>query len=138
MNRHPALLPTCLCLASLLSGATTQAAELVYTPVNPAFGGNPLNGTWLLNEAQAQNSYEDDAFSGYSYTPPSALEQFSNQLQSQLLSQFLSNVNSGKSGSLTTNDFIIDLQNDSGNLTMRVVDRHTGEVSEILVNGLGN
>jgi hypothetical protein len=36
-----------------------QATELVYTPVNPAFGGNPLNGTWLLNNAQAQNDYDD-------------------------------------------------------------------------------
>jgi len=26
-----------------------QASELVYTPVNPSFGGNPLNGPVLLN-----------------------------------------------------------------------------------------
>lgn len=30
------------------------AEQLVYTPVNPSFGGNPLNGSNLLNSAQAQ------------------------------------------------------------------------------------
>ena len=39
-------------LIGLASAAAVQATELVYTPVNPSFGGNPLNGTWLLNNAQ--------------------------------------------------------------------------------------
>jgi curli production assembly/transport component CsgF len=30
------------------------ASELVYHPANPAFGGNPLNGNYLLSQAQAQ------------------------------------------------------------------------------------
>ena len=44
-------------LIGLASAAAVQATELVYTPVNPSFGGNPLNGTWLLNNAQALRSY---------------------------------------------------------------------------------
>ena len=31
-----------------------SASSLVYHPVNPTFGGNPLNGTPLLSQAQAQ------------------------------------------------------------------------------------
>jgi curli production assembly/transport component CsgF len=31
-----------------------NASELVYHPVNPTFGGNPLNGAPLLSQAQAQ------------------------------------------------------------------------------------
>ena len=46
-------------LIGLASAAAVQATELVYTPVNPSFGGNPLNGTWLLNNAQAQNDHDD-------------------------------------------------------------------------------
>jgi curli production assembly/transport component CsgF len=34
--------------------APAFASELVYHPVNPTFGGNPLNGTFLLSTAQAQ------------------------------------------------------------------------------------
>jgi curli production assembly/transport component CsgF len=29
-------------------------SEMVYHPVSPAFGGNPLNGSFLLSTAQAQ------------------------------------------------------------------------------------
>jgi curli production assembly/transport component CsgF len=35
-------------------GSAAIASEIVYHPVNPSFGGNPLNGTALLSQAQAQ------------------------------------------------------------------------------------
>ena len=34
-----------------------MASQLVYTPINPSFGGNPLNGTFLLSKAQSQNDH---------------------------------------------------------------------------------
>lgn len=34
------------------------ASELVYTPINPSFGGSPLNGSMLLNKAQSQNKHK--------------------------------------------------------------------------------
>jgi curli production assembly/transport component CsgF len=44
--------------AIIAIGVTTSApalaSELVYHPVNPTFGGNPLNGSFLLSTAQAQ------------------------------------------------------------------------------------
>jgi curli production assembly/transport component CsgF len=33
------------------------STELVYTPINPSFGGSPLNGSFLLNKANAQNTH---------------------------------------------------------------------------------
>ena len=42
--------------AALLS-LSASASELVYTPINPSFGGNPLNGSFLLNKAQSQNKH---------------------------------------------------------------------------------
>ncbi|PCK33593.1 curli assembly protein CsgF [Pseudoalteromonas piscicida] len=33
------------------------ATELVYKPINPAFGGNPLNANMLLSKAQSQNKH---------------------------------------------------------------------------------
>jgi curli production assembly/transport component CsgF len=41
-------------LGSLALSASAFATEQVYHPVNPIFGGNPLNGTFLLSQAQAQ------------------------------------------------------------------------------------
>ncbi len=35
-----------------------NASELVYKPINPSFGGNPLNGSFLLGKAQAQNKHK--------------------------------------------------------------------------------
>ncbi len=109
---------TGLLLALLLSHAA-GATELVYTPVNPSFGGSPLNGAWLLGNAQAQNDHKDpDALDRSSLTGTSELDRFTSQLQSRLLSQLLSDLGSANTGSLTTDDFIIDILNDSGNLSV--------------------
>jgi curli production assembly/transport component CsgF len=37
----------------------SYADKLLYIPVNPSFGGSPLNGSVLLGEANAQNSFKD-------------------------------------------------------------------------------
>jgi curli production assembly/transport component CsgF len=134
MNRTITAVSTCLFLTgfSMLS----QATELVYTPVNPNFGGNPLNGPTLLNEAQAQNDYKDPDLKRSTTAGTSALERFSQQLQSSLLSQVLTNIRNGNSGSLTTDAFIVNVIDDSGSLSIQITDRATGEISEVNVNGL--
>jgi curli production assembly/transport component CsgF len=137
MSHHkPLRVAVCLLAAGL--GCQALATELVYTPVNPAFGGNPLNGTWLLNNAQAQNDYDDpdlkDRSSAFAGT--TALERFSNQLESRLLGQLLDNIGNGKGGSMATDAFLIDVIDDSGALSIRVTDRATGQVSVIDVSGL--
>ena len=126
-----------LWLLGLGSCGLVQATELVYTPINPSFGGNPLNGTWLLNNAQSQNDYDDpDLKSRSSVAGTSALERFTSQLQSRLLGQLLDNISTGNTGSLSTDSFIVNVIDDSGALSIEVTDRATGEVSEIQVNGL--
>lgn len=126
-------------LLGLLSAHSAQATELVYTPVNPSFGGSPLNGAWLLGSAQAQNDHKDpDALDRSSLTGTSALDRFTSQLESRLLSELLSGLDQDtNTGTLTTDDFIVNIINDSGNLSVLITDRLTGEVSEIIVNGLG-
>ena len=44
-------------VATLVAPAITQATELVYEPINPSFGGNPLNGSFLLSKANSQNAH---------------------------------------------------------------------------------
>ena len=41
-----------MALLSLAVASEAPATVLVYVPVNPAFGGSPLNGPTLLNTAQ--------------------------------------------------------------------------------------
>ena len=136
-SQRSALSRAGLCLLGLGSCGLVQATELVYTPINPSFGGNPLNGTWLLNHAQAQNDYADpDLKKRTAAAGTSALDRFSSQLQSRLLGQLLDNISAGNTGSLTTDAFIVNVVDDSGQLTIVVTDRATGEVSEIQVSGV--
>ena len=44
-----------LVVGILLSGSAS-ATEQIYRPVSPTFGGNALNGTFLLSTAQAQGN----------------------------------------------------------------------------------
>ena len=44
--------------AAILLPLSASASELVYTPINPSFGGNPLNGSFLLSKAQSQNKHK--------------------------------------------------------------------------------
>jgi curli production assembly/transport component CsgF len=37
-------------------GGSSFAGQLVYQPTNPTFGGNPLNGSFLLSTAQTQGA----------------------------------------------------------------------------------
>jgi len=137
MNTHkPRHIVACLLAAGL--GGQALATELVYTPVNPAFGGNPLNGTWLLNNAQAQNDYDDPDLKSRTsaFTGTSALERFTNQLESRLLGQLLDNISNGTTGSMSTSAFLIDVIDDGGALSIKVTDRATGQISIIQVSGL--
>ncbi|TWI77227.1 curli production assembly/transport component CsgF [Desulfobotulus alkaliphilus] len=38
-----------------LFAGSSLATELVYTPISPSFGGNPMNATFLLTMAEKQN-----------------------------------------------------------------------------------
>ena len=44
-------------LALIVSSASVSATEIVYQPINPSFGGNPMNGSFLLQKAQSQNAH---------------------------------------------------------------------------------
>lgn len=126
-----------LLLAGLLLSTGATATELVYTPVNPSFGGSPLNGAWLLGSAQAQNDTKDPDAIGYdrsAYARPSALERLTSQLESSLLSNLLKEAQAGETGSLSTTDFFVRAYNgDAGVLIVEITDKVTGEISEIVI-----
>ena len=53
-----------------IAGAAS-ASQLVYKPVNPSFGGDPLNGSWLLSQASAQGKAAEGSSSpGFSIDFP--------------------------------------------------------------------
>ena len=71
--------------ALLLSSTTAFASPLNYTPVNPSFGGSPLNGSYLLSMAQAQNHFKERQTPASTQSPEDALgDQITSSIRSQV------------------------------------------------------
>lgn len=49
-----------LTAAAWLISPPIAAEQLVYTPVNPSFGGHPQNGPYLMSKAQSGKKYSMD------------------------------------------------------------------------------
>ncbi|MCF7503795.1 MULTISPECIES: curli assembly protein CsgF [Vibrio] len=123
-------------LIALLVVPTANASELVYTPVNPSFGGNALNSSHLFNHANAINDFEDPSARDIFDEQESALDRLASSLESRLISQLLADVGNGNTGQLETDDFYLNIVDDSGTLLVQIVDKATGESTEISVSGL--
>ncbi|WP_420833489.1 curli assembly protein CsgF [Shewanella pneumatophori] len=119
-------------LALLFFGTSVHATQLIYTPVNPNFGGSYLNGSYLLSNASAQNKHTG----GSSYVPPTALERLASSLESRLMSQLFNDAANGGEGYLKTDDFEIQVVNEDGALLVHITDVVTGETTIIEVGGL--
>lgn len=129
---------TYLAFISIVISPVSWGGNMVFQFVNPNFGGNPNNGAFLLNEANAQNSYKDPNGYNFDTATPSALDNFTSVIQSQLLGNLMGNISQGKPGRLVTKDFIVDVKNIDGRLTMNILDRTTGKSSTIEVDGLSS
>lgn len=123
-------------LIALLTSPTICASELVYTPVNPSFGGNALNSSHLFNHANAINDFEDPNARDFFGEQESALDRLASSLESRLISQLLADVGNGNTGQLETDDFFLNIVDNSGSLLVQIVDKATGESTEISVSGL--
>ncbi len=116
------------------------AQQLIYTPVNPSFGGYYYNGQTLLSEAQAQNGFTAPQSSS-TYSPyGNTLQSFTQSLQSQILGQLSQKIMTnifGESG-LTQGhyeigNFIIDVNPSSDGVNISIFDSSTGGTSNIIV-----
>jgi curli production assembly/transport component CsgF len=127
-------------LVSLFTVSTaTIASELIYTPINPSFGGNPLNSTILINHANAINDYQPPQQDNYfdDYQPETALDRLAASLESRLINQLFSDIGNGTGGTLETSDFQLEVIEDpNGAVTVNITDKATGESTEIQVSGI--
>lgn len=71
------------CIVCLFA-RTAMATELTHHFTDPSLGGNPLNGTYLLGQAAAQNKFKEPVAPTQQKTP---LDNFKASLQSAILSQ---------------------------------------------------
>lgn len=131
--------------AMTLCAAHAGATELVYTPVNPAFGGSPLNGQVLLSTAQVTNKHKDPQADRLSdLGKKTALQQFSETLERSILSQ-LSAAAVGRvmgpngnlqPGTVETGNFRITIVDAGGGvLIITTTDKATGATTSFQVGG---
>lgn len=145
-NKTARLLAAAFGAALAAAGAASAlATELVYVPLNPAFGGNPMNGPGMLATAQAQNKHKDPAAlnSSLSKTP---LQQFSDMLERSVLSQLSAAATAGvmgngklKPGTVETGNFRIDIVDAGGGvLIVTTTDKVTGATTSFQIGGQGS
>ena len=137
----------CTLIAAFAITVSAQATEIVYTPINPSFGGNPNYGSYLLGSAQATSKHKEKqdlsglGASGLSSQTP--LQQFNESLQRAVLSQLASSatshiLNGGqlKPGTIETGDFrIVVVDMGSGVLRVTTTDKVTGASTSFQVGG---
>ncbi|KAA2212945.1 curli assembly protein CsgF [Teichococcus oryzae] len=124
------------------------ARDLVYQPVNPAFGGNPLNGSYLLGlagannfrytespEAKKERAQQDALFGG---TDPAA--QFERQITSSLLSQIAATVgqqilgeNARDSGTFSVGGTSVQFNRIGGQINIDITEATTGGRTNIQI-----
>lgn len=119
----------------------TYAQDFVYTPKNPAFGGNPYNYSWLMSSAQAQNDIKDptstSAYSPYSTDP---LKSFTESLNQQILSQLSRQIvarqfgeDALKAGTYVLGNYQIEVTDQANGLNISILDNKNGSQTTVSV-----
>ncbi|OYU32176.1 MAG: curli assembly protein CsgF [Comamonadaceae bacterium PBBC2] len=139
----PLLQLTLLTLSMLSLGAV--ASELRYYPVNPTFGGNPLNASGLQANASAQSDYKAPVVA-----PQTALQKFTANIENAIISKLQTaainglfdakgNFNPEMGTNIKAGNFQIQITTDpaTGGLTLVTTDVTSGQSTSININALG-
>jgi len=118
----------------------SMGQQLVYHPINPAFGGNPMNYSWLMSSAQAQNLYKNNGpdLSPFNTNP---LQDFTTTLQRQILSSLSQKIVSGQMGdmNITTKgsydlgDYKVDINPGINGISVTIFDKITGQETNVSI-----
>ncbi|HYE49383.1 MAG TPA: curli assembly protein CsgF [Azospirillaceae bacterium] len=133
-----------LTLAAGLGAARgAEAAELVYLPTNPSFGGNPFNAGHLLGIAGANDRFRDPQIA-IDKAEREARErsgaEFERIIRSSLLSQISSRIaeqiygeTAREAGSFQIGNTTVDFRRDGGQTVVNIIDVLTGGTTTISI-----
>ena len=125
------LLLTCAVLGMSHAGAT----EIVYTPINPSFGGNPNNSAHLLSIAQAQDSFKAPVATPVEAFNLSLQRSILSRLSSQVLTTMFGTSTTLAVGTYDTAGFTIKVvDTGNGTLSLTSTDKASGAVSTFVIN----
>lgn len=126
-----------LSIGLFLAAASCFGQQLTYKAVNPAFGGDTFNYNWLLNSANAQNSFTDPNAS--SRDERSEIERFAESLNRQLLGQIsrsllTSQLGDGlQEGTFSFGTLSLEIFESDEGLVINILDTSTGEQTQVIV-----
>ena len=133
-----ALASALLVLGCACAATVARAQDLVYEPVNPAFGGETFNYNWLLSSAQAQNLIEDPEQAERNQS--NTLDDFAETLNRQLLNQLSRQIVAGQfgedgleEGNYTIGNFQIDVTTGIEGLIISILDASVGEQTQVII-----
>lgn len=117
----------------------SNAQQMVYKPLNPAFGGDTFNYNWLISSASAQNGFT---------APQSArdelsdLERFGENINTQILAQISRSLlqsqlegigDFSQEGTFTFGTLAIEVYESNEGLVINILDISTGEQTQVIV-----
>ncbi len=115
------------------------AGELVWTPINPSFGGSSFNAQWLMNQAQQQNTFTGPV-SESRYLSRDPLRNFQESLNRQILSRLASQITRNvfgetplEPGHFEIGTFNIDVTEGTDGIHITIFDSSTGGETNIVV-----
>jgi curli production assembly/transport component CsgF len=124
-------------LLVVLLAISVNAQDLVYKPRNPAFGGDTFNYQWLASSADSQNKFKEPSSAASNKTE---LEKFTEQVDSQLLSQISRSLATKQfgakglsAGSYTFGNLSVEIYPSSEGLTVDILDTRTGEQTRVII-----
>lgn len=129
-----------LIIASLFITANCFSQQLVYTPVNPNFGGNSFNYAWLLSSADAQNSFTDPNATD-PFAQQTDLQQFTDDINRTLLNNISNSITRSlfgddgglQEGTFTFGSLEVEAFQTAAGLVINILDINTGETTQVTV-----
>ncbi|MFC3161031.1 curli production assembly/transport component CsgF [Chryseobacterium arachidis] len=117
-----------------------KSQQLVYKPINPAFGGDTFNYQWLLSSANAQNQFDQKNDFASLLNDVNSLDSFSQSLNRQVLSELSRKLFQDQfgEGSLQPGNYLfgsmyLQVTSTAQGLLINILDTSTGEQSEIII-----
>ncbi len=133
-----------LILAALCGFSFAGAQQLVYKPINPAFGGDTFNYQWLMSSASSQNQFDDQDKKGLNLRDLNSLSSFTDSLNRQILSElsrklFGDQFGDGdlKPGTYVFGSIYLEVLQTGQGLLISILNTSTGEQSQIVIPGGG-
>lgn len=133
-------------ISIILVSTTAFASQIVYRPINPTFGGNPMNASMLMSKAQAQNKHREKR------PEKTYADKFQESLERSIMNKLIRQVTDYANGELdddgnpvfledqlfSSGDYIIEvLISNPDTLTVQLTNSVSGEVTIIEVPRFG-